>query len=373
MIRVQAGSPVSGENFIGRDGEISKIIQLLELGQSVVIIAPRRFGKTSMVLEILRRMKTKDQFTSYVDVFSSPTIELLSAQIIEAVLKNHRLDRIFTKSRHSALAMMRNLKLKAVVEDFDFMLGFSEKQKNEWSLLQESISFIDSFAKRHKKKMICAFDEFGDVSKLDGDKIVKLFRSGIQNHKNTSCIFSGSYESVMNAMFIEKNAPFFRFARIFHINYIDRVEFGRYYDKTLSGFQFSANSAYTEAVLDFTEGHPYYSQLALQEMLIEHLLNGALPDIKDLQSQMLNIEKDYLEKSWEDISSSKERVRILLAVVKSGSGVYSSLSGEGINIYRGLRDLIHQGVIFKDSNKKFSLSDPLLKFWIKRNILRDQN
>ena len=72
---------------------------------------------------------------------------------------------------------------------------------------------MDPLAGKHRKKMICAFDEFGDVSKLDGDKIVKLFRSVIQNHKNTSCIFSGSYESVMNAMFIKKNAPFSRFAR----------------------------------------------------------------------------------------------------------------------------------------------------------------
>jgi AAA+ ATPase superfamily predicted ATPase len=106
---VQAGKPASGHNFIGREQEVKIISQLLSMGQSVVLIAPRRFGKTSLVLEILRKMKSPDLYTAYVDVFSSPTIELLSTQIIEAVLKNHKLDKIFTKSRNSAIAMMKNL------------------------------------------------------------------------------------------------------------------------------------------------------------------------------------------------------------------------------------------------------------------------
>ena len=42
-----AGKPVWGKNLIGREKIIQEIIKLTSKGQSVVIIAPRRMGKTS--------------------------------------------------------------------------------------------------------------------------------------------------------------------------------------------------------------------------------------------------------------------------------------------------------------------------------------
>ena len=66
----QVGKPVKGNAFVGRDKEIKEIQTYLEMGQSVVLIAPRRFGKTSLVLEVLRRMKRKKHYTGFVDIFA---------------------------------------------------------------------------------------------------------------------------------------------------------------------------------------------------------------------------------------------------------------------------------------------------------------
>mgnify|MGYP001495013780 CR=1 FL=1 len=88
--------------------------------------------------------------------------------------------------------MLKNLNLTSAIEDFEFIPGISESQKKSWKLLEKSIDFIDQFPAKHQKRMIFAFDEFGDISKLDGDKIIKPFRSTIQMHKNASYIFSES-------------------------------------------------------------------------------------------------------------------------------------------------------------------------------------
>ena len=39
-----AGKPVTGEHLIGRQEEIAAINRNLDMGQSVVLIAPRRYG-----------------------------------------------------------------------------------------------------------------------------------------------------------------------------------------------------------------------------------------------------------------------------------------------------------------------------------------
>ena len=371
MQKIQAGSPVTGSDLIGRESEINKIISLMQMGQSVVILAPRRYGKTSLVLEVLSRLKSSKNYTAFVDVFSSPTIPLLSTHIVEAVLKNHKLDSVFTKSRHSALGMVKNIKLKAVLDDFEFILGFSETNPDRWQLLGESIDFVDHFAIKHQKSIYCAFDEFGDIKKLDGDNITKLFRSKIQQHKQSAYIFSGSHESVMNTIFINKNSPFFRFARIIKLGFIDKGAFKTKYLQYFNGFGISCENKYIDQILDFTLGHPYYSQLALQEIIIYNAFNNKLPGISELKLILENTERNYLEKTWEDVSKSKENVIALLTLTKSNKKVYGLLNDQGINAYRALQSLLTSGLIFKTPENAYLLTDPLLEFWIRKNVLKE--
>ena len=371
MIKIRAGIPVSGSEFIGREDDIAKILEILQMGQSIVLIAPRRFGKTSLVMKILLLLKKKKCFTGFVDIFASPSIPALSEQITAQVLKNNKLDSIFKKSARSALQLFRNAKLKAVIEDFEFILSFADDNKNKWSLLENSIDFINKYSVKNNNQMIFAFDEFGDISKLDGNQIVKLFRSKTQQHKNTSYIFSGSYESVMNTMFVSKNAPFYRFARVINLGFIDTGEFLKYYKKKFKQFGINDYEKLSSDILKFTQGHPYYSQLALQEAIIFYKLNDKLPNYKTLIANMLQAERNYLEKSWEEVSTSKASVKVILAIVESESGIYAKLGNSGINIFRTLNQLKNKGILIKNknNNKNYQLSDPLFQEWIKTYVL----
>lgn len=368
MAQLRVGNPVTGNDFVGREDEIKYILELLRLGQNIVLIAPRRYGKTSLILEILSKIQSEDTYSAFIDIFSIPNLEILSSQITEAVLKNHKLDTIFAKTKNSALAMIQNLSLKAAIEDFEFIIGFSERKENNWELLEKSIDFIDLFVEKHQKKMVCVFDEFGDIKKLDGNQIVKLFRSKLQLHKNTSYIFSGSYESVMSNLFIEKNAPFFRFARVINLGKIEKTKFLAFYKNQIEKYQIDINENDLKKILDFTGGHPYYSQLALQEIIIFNALNAKPPNYSETLLSMLNSEKNYIEKTWEDLSATKEIVKTILAVIENDTKIYSSLKNSGINIYRALKTLVMNGTLFK-TEAGFELSDPLLKLWIERNIL----
>ena len=369
MAQLRVGNPVTGNDFVGREDEIKYILELLRLGQNIVLIAPRRYGKTSLILEILSKIQPEDTYSAFIDIFSIPNLEILSSQIAEAVLKNHKLDTIFAKTKNSALAMIQNLSLKAAIEDFEFIIGFSERKENNWELLEKSIDFIDQFAEKHQKKMVCVFDEFGDIKKLDGNQIVKLFRSKLQLHKNTSYIFSGSYESAMSNLFIEKNAPFFRFARVINLGKIEKTKFLSFYKTQIDKYQIDFNEDELKKILDFTGGHPYYSQLALQEIIIFTALNNKPPLYSEILSLMLNSEKNYIEKTWEEFSATKEIVKTILAVIQDDKKPYSSLKNSGINIYRALKTLVMNGTLFKTENG-FELSDPLLQLWIEINILQ---
>jgi hypothetical protein len=63
---IQVDKHVTGRDLIGRDKEITTILHLLKAGQSVVVIAPGRFCKTSLMFEVLRKIKHEFEGTEFI-------------------------------------------------------------------------------------------------------------------------------------------------------------------------------------------------------------------------------------------------------------------------------------------------------------------
>jgi len=372
MTQLHVGKPVKGSQLIGREKEILTISALLLQGQSIVLIAPRRFGKTSLILEILNRIKKQDIYTSYIDVFVTPDLASLSRKITGEVLNNRKLGNVFKKISGNIAEVFRNVELKQTIENFEFILKYSTPNQDAWELFSESIDFIDNYPKKYGGKIVCAFDEFGDIGKLDGNKIIKMVRSKIQMQDHAAYIFSGSYGSVMETLFVKQNSPFFRFARIIHLGYIGRDEFKKYIADTLTNNDISLNDKFIDKILDFTKGHPYYTQLILQQILLNKA-TGFHPkenSFNDILQQLLLVENNYLEKQWEEISRSRELVQTIMAVVKYRKSLYSHLDTKKINPGRALKRLTGTGILLR-KNKSYNLSDPLFELWIKEKIINN--
>jgi uncharacterized protein len=66
---IVVGSPVTGDDFFDREDELAELRSLLQGGASILVTAPRRIGKTSLLLEAQRRLKDEFAFL-FVDVQS---------------------------------------------------------------------------------------------------------------------------------------------------------------------------------------------------------------------------------------------------------------------------------------------------------------
>ena len=369
----QAGRPVIGNKLIGREEIMKEIIHFLVSGQSIVLIAPRRFGKTSVLLEVLKRLKDMDFFTSYVDIFATPEKRILAQQITETTLFNKKLHKAFSDFRKNFSSLMHQVEFKQAVEDFEFILKFAEKNQDELELLSESLDFIENFASKYKKQIVCGFDEFGDIEKLNGGEIVKLFRAKIQLQKRSVYIFSGSQESVMDKIFITSNAPFYRFARVIQINEIESEIFSKYILKKFDEINIDIQEKALQVLLNFTKGHPYYTQLICKQL--EFKFFGTDKNVVDEREMIHAIddafwsEINYIEKLWEELSVSREQVKILMAIAQGTVSLYNSLDLNKLNVSRALRNLKSKGIIKKE-NKKNLLVDPMLKYFIRKDIFK---
>ncbi len=368
-MKLNVGKPVTGNELIGRKKEVELIIKTMLSGQSVALIAPRRFGKTSIMLEVINKLKRKGYYTGMVDFFTIPDIHQLAMEITGEVLSNKKLDKAFKKVVANISELLRNIRLKNEIMDAEFILSFAGKEKNDWEQITNSLDYIDHFAIKNKRNICFGFDEFGDIKKLDGNDITKLFRSKIQKHQNSIYIFSGSYESVMNELFVSRKSPFYRLVRIFEPGFLDIKEAKSFIKKTLNRYQLSYNEDVVHEGVYFTKGHPYYIRLLLQEYVFIEEKSRANISLQEIINNMLVTEKNYIERVWDDISSSKELKHTLLKLIETNGNPYTGSVDNRFNLARGLNQLKGMGQIFREKDG-YILTDPLLEYYIKTRVLR---
>lgn len=369
-MKLQVGKPVTGNQLVGRESEISAIEKFIAMGQSVALIAPRRFGKTSLLLEILQRAKHKDVFTVYIDLFSTPDIYSLAADITRSVLLNRKLDFTLHQLKNNITDLMRNVRFKQEVEGFEYILGFGQSSVNEWEMLRSSLRLLEKYAARYQKELICVFDEFGDLEKLDGSEIIKLFRSELQTQQKTTFLFSGSYESVMSNIFVSPSSPFYRFTRILHLDNVDPGDFIAYLIPLFRNEKLYHPTELVEQIAGFTKGHPYYTPLMAQQAIFNaDIFHNEDYSFSQLIEFSVDAETNYLEKVWDEISAHQQEKTVLLALVQDDTSPYVSIDTKKINVSRTLKRLTTRGLLRKQAGG-YHLTDPLLRHWIRDKILK---
>ncbi|MBA3547235.1 MAG: ATP-binding protein [Nannocystis sp.] len=98
-LKREVGNWVSGEKFWGREVELQSFIELLDEGANILLTAPRRTGKTSLMREVARRLEQRGKdIAIYVDLERSHSPEDAIVELSMA-----------TKPHHSAWARVRGV------------------------------------------------------------------------------------------------------------------------------------------------------------------------------------------------------------------------------------------------------------------------
>jgi len=366
------GRPVTGDHLVGREEVVSIILSRVQNRQSVVLAAPRRMGKTSVLLEVLRRLRRKGWFVGSVDIFDTPTLRDLSEKIVQTTLDNRGIsgERIIRAAREGIDTLRRAVQLKHVTDEgYEIVLSFAGETKRPIDLLDEALDFPDQFAKRHGKRLCFAYDEFGDLMKMDGE-LIKKMRAKFQKHENTVYIFSGSQESVINELFGNRKEAFYGFADAIDLPPIPKDAFSNYIKRTFNSVKIECSSSIISQILELTEGHPYYTQLLCQ--LLYYRVRGVrdeieAKDVREAFEEALLSQSSYLDDLWYNLSRSSPVQLAICRLLASDmeASPYVSLSDTKQNIYYALSSLVKKGILRKDG-ERYSFTDPFFREYILR-------
>ncbi|KAF5430937.1 hypothetical protein C5S39_06750, partial [Candidatus Methanophagaceae archaeon] len=59
------GEVVTGDDFADRETELKELTRDLKAGQTIFLISPRRYGKTSLIMNVLDTLQNEGFYTAY--------------------------------------------------------------------------------------------------------------------------------------------------------------------------------------------------------------------------------------------------------------------------------------------------------------------
>jgi len=366
------GGPVSEKDIVDReDFLVSLGIRLLE-GQSIMLAGPRRIGKTSLALEVLRRLKTKESYVAFVDLFRYNTKKELSLAIIDACLKNRSgLSKTTTALKDGLKKITGGAKLTAKVQDLEVAFGLPSESRSDDELFNYALQLPEVLAKRDKKHIVLVFDEFQEVIRIAGQDALKVMRSYFQMQEGVAYLFLGSKEGMMNTIFGDKRQAFYRFATILPIPPIPTEAWKEYLSRKFLEQKIAVNDRSLSEIIYFSGGHPQDTMLLCSEVYYALLEAGegklTLDFVRTGYTRALLTLSPVFDELLDELGKTTN-VRHVMTSIAKGLRIYSGHNSNPNEIKRAVDILIEKAVIEKSSRGSYYFVEPMLKNYLINKI-----
>src|SRR5438132_1428096 len=257
------GGPVPAADLVGREAYLRRLIERLEDGQHVLISGPRRIGKTSIIVEALRRIRRHGGHTAYVDCLGATDIRGLGERLADAILMNlSGVERSFEQAKAIAAGMQPTVKVK--YEHVELALQLA-RETNAQRFFEGALDLPQGLAKRTGKRVVVVLDEFQAAGRL-GPRIFDVMRARFQAHRGVSYAFLGSEQGILEELFSAKGHAFYRFAVPLDLTDAGGHRFGidpddwlEYLRAKFAAKKMTIDDASIDRLLDATGGHPQHT------------------------------------------------------------------------------------------------------------------
>ena len=366
------GALALDEAFTNREDEIRELTRDILNGQDVVVFAPRRYGKTSLVWRVIQEVEKKKVLVAQVNLMTTPTKERLAEKLADTIYE-HIASALFRARER--LRIFADLRIRPIVTvdpdtgapSFSFDAGYPRQDVD--ATIERLLELPGQLAADRKRKVALVFDEFQEVVDIDPD-LPKLMRSVFQEQPEVAHVYLGSKRHMMERIFNDENEPFWRSARQMELGVIDPPRFEGY---LATSFERTGKKIATEtisAVLETTGGHPYATQ-ELCYFLWEETPKARVARVADYEralADVLRAEHAHFELIW-DQASTAQRLTLQALAQQRGrplSGDYRrrhKLPGAS-TVQRALQALTRNELVTRSGNE-YRIAEPFLADWLR--------
>jgi hypothetical protein len=366
----------AGEPFCNRVKELRFLTKSALSDNNIVIIGPRRHGKTSLVKQVQKGLSAQGVITLIADFNGVGSVDDVAALLAKSVFQVTRKSKPLWKL---AFETIKGFRPSAKIEmdgegSFSVGVDFAQAGKRGLDLLDDTLSAIGEFVIKSGQQVNIALDEFQEITMLtDSLKIEGVLRRHIQ-HQKASYFFIGSRRRLLQAMFTEQHRPFFQSARTLTLGPLPPNEMAEFiadlFIKSARHCDLDQARMIVSAIATAEGCHPYYTQ-QIAQILFD--TGGKITDnkVNEAKEILIGENRSLFEDFLQSITPGQKL--LLKALAKDPTGEILAAHyiakwrlGSVGGIRNSLERLLELDLVSREIDGIIKVVDPLFRIWLCR-------
>ena len=362
---------IKPEYFCDRVEEAQRLTRcILSGGENMVIISPRRLGKTGLIYHCFDKAEVQQQVTTlFIDILRTTSLQEFTYLLGRVVFKT-----LGSRSQQMMKNIIDTLRSLRGSFGYDPIQGTPTFDIKLGDITNPTYTLEEIFAclEQAEQRCIVAIDEFQQIINYPEKNVEALLRTHIQQSANANYVFAGSQRHIMGEMFLDHARPFYQSASIMSLAPISLDKYSAFIQHHFEANHLAVIPEAINSVYQQFQGNTFYMQKTFREAFSatvegKHTCDTALVE---------RIIDDMMRESGHKYSETLARLTLpqkeLLYAIADEGRAKRVTSGQFIKRHRlqsassvqaAMHKLIEYGLISTE-NGNFFIEDQLFYHWL---------
>ena len=364
---------IDRQNICDRKSEIATLNRMVTSKQRVVVYAPRRYGKTSIIRNVIAgdfHKTHRKAVVAYFDLMDVDSLDSLarrlhtgiSAGLTESYKSKSLLQAVVSYFKNVSISL--SLDPMTQLPTIELRGGVSKPQKT----VEELLMGVGRLASARPVFLI--FDEFQDIAEIP--EAAAILRSSLQRLSNIPIAILGSKRALLSQMFSSNHSPFFSFGDEITLPAISPNDWQPYFNERLGT---KGSSISLEVVSNLCEllchvpnaiceaGFWLCNNLAKTDISREALFQS-LDNLVKSKEHSLRYQLSNFSTSERSVIQAIAKEQYVAQV--SGKAFLKNVKSGGSGTLKIVEKLTHIGFLEHEQDKGYRMSDPILRYFLLR-------
>uniref|UniRef100_UPI0040282AD1 AAA family ATPase n=1 Tax=Alloprevotella sp. TaxID=1872471 RepID=UPI0040282AD1 len=367
------GMSVGGNNFTDRIEETKRIKLDFENGVNVILISPRRMGKTSLIKKVISEIDNPMLKIIYMDIYDCRSEYDFYNRFAETIMKStgNHLEQVMENIKRFLVRISPKISFNPEPNsEFSVSLGITPKDYSP----EEILNLPERIAKEQGVRLVVCIDEFQQIGEFtDSLTIQKRLRGVWQHHQNVSYCFFGSKKHLMENIFQNRRMPFYQFGEMLHLKCIPTIYWVPFICSRFEKYGKKIAEEYAGRICQVVKNYSSYVQQLAWNVMAETEKEVNEESFEEGLKALLEQNSSLFIQQTDGLTTYQLNfIRLLCKDIHSGfttqavSEIYPL--GSKSNIDRIKKSLVDKEIITIEKDGIF-LADSVFELWFKREMM----
>lgn len=263
------GMSVEGDNFTDRVKETARLKKDFEHGMNVILMSPRRMGKTSLVKKVKSEITDPKIKVILIDIYDCRSEYDFYNRFASAIMKetSSKAEQVLENIKKFLVRVSPKISFSPEpLSDFSLSLGITPKDYSP----QEILNLPEVVAEDKGIHIVVCIDEFQQIGEFpDSLTVQKRMRGVWQHQQNVSYCLFGSKKHLMTKLFQSRRMPFFQFGEMNELKRISTDDWVSFIQKRFMDNGMSITAELAIKICDTVDNYSSYVQQLAWNVMAE--------------------------------------------------------------------------------------------------------